>query len=61
MKLLYFYIVIYILEYIYIIFIYNIVLFLNILFRYTIFTYTSKNILLITGIILSVFLGPDEH
>jgi len=25
------------------------------------FTYTSKNILLVIGIIFSVFLGPDEH
>jgi hypothetical protein len=36
--------------------------FLNILFRYnTLFTYASKNILLITGIIHSVFLRPEKH
>jgi hypothetical protein len=51
-----------ILEYIYITLIYNIVLFLNILFRYnTLFTYISKNILLIIGIIFGVFVGPDKH
>jgi hypothetical protein len=34
----------------------------NILFRYnTLFTYTSKNILLILVIILSQFLGPDKQ
>jgi hypothetical protein len=48
-----------ILEYIYITLIYNIVLFLNILYRYnTVFIYTSKNVLLIIGIIFSVLLGP---
>jgi hypothetical protein len=37
-------------------------IFLNISFRYnTLFTYTSTNILLISGIIVSVFLVPDEH
>ena len=47
-----------IVEHIDITLIYNTVLFLNILFRYnTLFTYISKNILLITGIIFSVFLG----
>jgi hypothetical protein len=62
-KLLYFHIVdLYIRIHIYITFIFNILLLLNILFRYnTLFTYTSKNILLIMGIIFSVFLGPDEH
>jgi hypothetical protein len=43
-------------------FIYNTVLLLIILFRYnTLLTYASKNIVLIIGIIFSVFLGPDEH
>jgi hypothetical protein len=37
-------------------------MFLNILFRCnTLFTYTSKYILLILGIILSVFRVPDER
>jgi hypothetical protein len=53
---------IYILEYCCITLIYDIVLFLNILFKYNpLFTYTSSNILLLSGIIFSVFLGPDEH
>jgi hypothetical protein len=53
---------IYILEYFYITFIHNTVLFLNILFRYnTLLTNASKNILLISSIMFSVFLGPDEH
>jgi hypothetical protein len=37
-------------------------LFSNIMFRYnTLFTHTSKNMLLIIDIMLSVFLGPDEY
>jgi hypothetical protein len=52
---------IYILECIFITFIYNIVSFLNILFgNNTLFTNKSKNILVITDIVFSVFLGPDE-
>jgi hypothetical protein len=40
----------------------NIILFPNILLRYnTLFTDRIKSILSITGIILSVFLGPDKH
>jgi hypothetical protein len=60
---LYFHIVhLYILEYSYIAFIYNTILFLNILFRRdTLFTYRSKNILLIIGIVLSMFRRPNEH
>jgi len=47
---------------IYVSYLYIIVLFSDILFRYnTLFTYTSKNILLVIGLIFSVFLGPDEH
>jgi hypothetical protein len=38
------------------------VLFLNIVFWCnTLFSYTSKNILLVLGLIFSVFLWPDEH
>jgi len=48
--------------YIYSNFIVNIVLFLNIMFWYThSLVIQSKNILLIIGLIFSVFLGPDEH
>jgi len=40
----------------------NVALFLNIMFSYnTFFSYTSKNILLIIGLVLSVFVGHDEH
>ena len=46
---------IYISEHIYITFIYNIVLLLNVV------CLDSKNAPLITGIILNVFRGPDEH
>ena len=53
---------IYVLELIYVSYLYIIVLFSGILFRYnTLYTYTSKNILLVIGIIFSVFLRPDEH
>jgi hypothetical protein len=64
MKRSYFYstLLIYILEYIYAIFIYNVILLLYILFGYnTLFTYINKIILLIIGIIFSVFHGPDGH
>jgi hypothetical protein len=47
---------IHVLEYIFITFIYNIVSFLNILFG----TNKSKNVLIIIGIVFTVFLGPDE-
>ena len=53
---------IYILEYIYITFIYNIVLLLYILFMYnTLYTYKSKNVLLIVGKLFSGFLRPVEQ
>jgi hypothetical protein len=53
---------IYTLESIYITFVYKIVLFLDVWFmNNTLFIYISKSILLIIGIIFSVFLGPDEH
>jgi len=48
--------------YIYSSIIYNYVLFLSILFKYnTLFTYTSKNILLTTGIIFCVFVRLAEN
>jgi hypothetical protein len=46
---------------IYITFVYNILL-LNVFLRHNVlFVYTNKNILLIIGIILNVFHGPNEH
>ena len=53
---------IYILDYIYIMFVYNIVLFLKMLFRCNaLYTYTSENILWITCTVFSASLRPDIH